>query len=113
MHHTLLALGRRATTAVAPRRSMCGLGVAPSVDEINVRKLYRDCMKLTYHIAAQSAKGDAMRAMVRSSFKKQMHVTDAAEIARLKMIAVNGLQNYVIHESTTKAVAKKKDEKNE
>ena len=32
-----------------------------------------------------------------------------APIDRLKMLAVKGLQNYVIHESTTKAVQKKKD----
>ena len=88
---------------------MCGLGVAPSVEEIDVRKLYRDCMKLTYHIAAGGAKGEAMRQMVRMQFKAQMHVTDKAEIDRLKMLAVKGLQNYVIHESTTKAVQKKKD----
>lgn len=93
-----------------PCRRLCdGIGVAPSVEEIQVRKLYRDCLKLSYHIAARSAKGEAMRQMVRAQFKAQMHVTDAAEINRLKMLAVKALQNYVIHESTTKAVAKKRD----
>lgn len=48
-----------------------------------------------------------MRQMVRSSFKAQMHVTDPAEVARLKMLAIVGLQNYVIHEQTGKAVAKR------
>ncbi len=48
-----------------------------------------------------------MREMVRSSFKAQMHVTDPKEIARLKMLAVVGLQNYVIHEQTGKAIAKR------
>ena len=38
-----------------------------------------------------------------------MHVEDPKEISRLKMLAVVGLQNYVIHESTKKAVAKKRD----
>ena len=38
-----------------------------------------------------------MRQMIRSSFKAQMAVTDAEEIARLKMLAIVGLQNYVIH----------------
>ena len=38
-----------------------------------------------------------------------MHVTDEAEIARLKLLAVKGLQNYVIMESTDKAVARKRD----
>lgn len=103
------ALRSSAIGVLQPRRRLCGLGVAPSVEEIQVRKLYRDCLKLSYHIAARSAKGDAMRQMVRSAFKAQMHVTDIAEINRLKMLAVQGLQNYVIHESTKKAVAKKRD----
>ena len=67
-------------------------------------------MRLTYHIAAQSAKGDAMRQMVRSSFKAQMHVEDPKEIGRLKMLAVVGLQNYVIHEQTGKAVESRKQQ---
>ena len=89
-----------------------GLGAVTSGDEIPTLKLYRDCMRLTYHIAAASAKGDAMRAMIRSSFRAQAHVTDAAEIARLKMLAVVGLQNYVIHEQTGKAINQRKNTKN-
>lgn len=81
-----------------------GLGAVNSADEIPTLKLYRDCMRLTYHIAARSAKGDAMRAMVRQQFRTQMHVTDEQEIHRLKMLAVVGLQNYVIHEQTGKAL---------
>ena len=34
---------------------------------------------------------------------------DTAEIKRLKMLAIKGLQNYVIHESTGRAVAKRRD----
>ena len=86
-----------------------GFGDVQDANEIPTLKLYRDCMKLTYHLAAGGAKGEAMRQMVRMQFKAQMHVTDKAEIDRLKMLAVKGLQNYVIHESTTKAVQKKKD----
>ena len=41
---------------------------------------------------------------VRSSFKAQMHVEDPTEISRLKMLAIVGLQNYVIQEWTGKAV---------
>ena len=73
-------------------------------DEIAVRTLYRDCMRLTYHIAARSAKGEAMRQMVRAQFKAQMHVTDEQEVRRLKMLAIAGIQNYVIHEQTGKAI---------
>ena len=84
------------------------LGAVSGPDDIPTLKLYRDCIKLTYHIAAASAKGDAMRAMIRSSFKAQAHVEDPKEIARLKMLAIVGLQNYVIHEQTGKALDKKK-----
>ena len=79
--------------------------------EIPTLKLYRDCMKLTYHIAANSPKGDAMRMMIRQSFRAQLHVTDPAEIQRLKMLAVVGLQNYVIHEQTGKAVKDRENKK--
>ena len=85
-----------------------GLGNVTSADEIPTLKLYRDCMRLTYHIAAQSSKGEAMRAMIRQSFRAQLHVTDTQEIHRLKMLAVVGLQNYVIHEQTGRALDKKK-----
>ena len=85
-----------------------GLGNVTSADEIPTLKLYRDCMRLTYHIAAQSSKGEAMRAMIRQSFRAQLHVTDPKEIHRLKMLAVVGLQNYVIHEQTGRALEKKK-----
>jgi len=100
---------RRWLSSAQEAAAAAGLGVAPNISEISVRKLYRDCLKLTYHIAANSAKGDGMRQMVRASFRAQMHVTDEAEIARLKLLAVKGLQNYVIMESTDKAVARKRD----
>ena len=38
--------------------------------------------------------------MVRSSFKANMKVVDEAEIRKMKMQAIQGIQNYVIHEST-------------
>ena len=41
-----------------------------------------------------------MRAMIRSNFKAQVHVTDPQEISRLKMQAIVGLQNYVVFEQT-------------
>jgi hypothetical protein len=88
-----------------------GLGAVSSADDIPTLKLYRDCMRLTYHIAAHSAKGEAMRSMIRGQFRAQMDVTEPEEIARLKMLAVVGLQNYVIHEQTGKALDKKKRDK--
>jgi len=95
-------------------RSLCsqsGLGAVNKPSDIPTLKLYRDCMRLTYHIAAQSSKGDAMRQMIRSSFKAQIHVEDQTEIDRLKMLAVVGLQNYVIHEQTGRAIDKRKNAK--
>ena len=47
-------------------------------------------------------------AMIRTSFRAQLHVTDKKEISRLKMLAIVGLQNYVIHEQTSKALEKKR-----
>ena len=96
--------------ATAPGQAQ-GLGAVSSADDIPTLKLYRDCMRLTYHIAARSAKGDAMRAMVRQQFRGNMEVTDPQEISRLKMLAVVGLQNYVIHEQTGKALDKRKGER--
>ena len=51
-------------------------------------------------MSLQSSKGEAMRQMVRSSFKANMKVVDEAEIRKMKMQAIQGIQNYVIHEST-------------
>ena len=53
---------RRLASGQQPRRwlssaqeaaAAAGLGVAPNISEISVRKLYRDCLKLTYYIAAE------------------------------------------------------------
>lgn len=93
--------------AAAPGKDQ-GLGAVSHANDISTLKLYRDCMRLTYHIAAASAKGEAMRTMIRSQFKANIAVTDEQEIARLKMLGVVGLQNYVIHEQTGKALDKKK-----
>ena len=48
-----------------------------------------------------------MRTMIRQSFKSNMAVEDQVEINQLKMRAILGIQNYVIHESTAKAIARK------
>jgi hypothetical protein len=93
----------------APPRTVSNnpLGAVNTADEIPTLKLYRDCMKLTYHIAAASAKGDAMREMIRGQFRSNMAEADPKEISRLKMLAIVGLQNYVIHEQTGKALEKR------
>lgn len=99
-------IGRRAFCS-APKQNIA-LGAVENADDIPTLKLYRDCMKLTYHIAGASAKGDAMRQMVRGQFRSNMQVEDPKEIQRLKMLGIVGLQNYVIHESTGKAIEKRR-----
>ena len=41
-----------------------------------------------------------MRTMIRSSLKAQAAVKDTQEISRLKMLAIVGVQNYVVYEQT-------------
>lgn len=48
-----------------------------------------------------------MRTMIRASFKANVGVEDEVEINKLKMRAILGIQNYVIHESTRKAMARR------
>lgn len=84
-----------------------GFGAVSSADDISTLKLYRDCLKLSYHIAAASAKGIAMRSMIRQNFRQNMAVEDPKEVRRLKMLAVVALQNYVIYEQTGKALEKR------
>uniref|UniRef100_A0A7S2JEG3 Complex 1 LYR protein domain-containing protein n=1 Tax=Haptolina brevifila TaxID=156173 RepID=A0A7S2JEG3_9EUKA len=102
------ACSRSVTPVAGIRSRSSALGAVEKPTDISTLKLYRDCMRLTYHIAAQSAKGEQMRQMIRSSFKAQMAVTDTEEIGRLKMLAIVGLQNYVIHEQTGRAVEKRR-----
>jgi hypothetical protein len=113
-----LAFGqpRRCLSSAHEAAAAAGLGVAPNINEIGVRKLYRDCLKLTYHIAANSAKGDGMRQMVRSSFRAQMHVTDEGRPRSSSAEAAGGhmmsLQNTLVrHHGVDEqvAVARKRD----
>ena len=70
------------------------------------------CARLTETLAVlllQSSKGEAMRSMIRSSFKAQRDVTDPQEIARLKSLAIVGVQNYVVFEQTGYAPSTNKD----
>ena len=48
-----------------------------------------------------------MRSMIRQQFKSSMGETDPTKINELKMRAISGIQNYVIHENTRKALSKK------
>lgn len=60
-------------------------------------RLYKDVMRLTYHVAAKSAKGDAMRAIARSEFRKHIGEADVAKIVELKDAAIRAISNYVVY----------------
>ena len=68
----------------------------------SVTKLYRDCLRLCFHIGGRSAKGDALRSTVRGEFRKNMGETDPVKIENLKLAAVRGLSNYLTLESGAK-----------
>ena len=65
-------------------------------------QLYRDCLRLAHHIGSNSAKGRAIKAGIRSSFKANKGVEDPAEVERLKGTAIRALANYVLAESSLK-----------
>ena len=67
-----------------------------------IGQLYRDCLRLVKHVAANSAKGDKLRAIVGGEFRKNSHVTDDATIHALKGNAVRALSNYLMIESLSK-----------
>eukprot|EP00611_Tribonema_gayanum_P009975 TRINITY_DN19888_c0_g1_i1.p3 TRINITY_DN19888_c0_g1~~TRINITY_DN19888_c0_g1_i1.p3 ORF type:complete len:107 (-),score=17.31 TRINITY_DN19888_c0_g1_i1:448-768(-) len=66
------------------------------------RQLYRDCLRLANHVGGRSAKGDAMRKMISTEFRKHIGETDPARVAILKAAAVRGLSNYFLHESASR-----------
>ena len=61
--------------------------------------LFRDCMRLAAHVGGDSAKGLALKRMVREGFRKHKDVTDAAEIERLRGDATRALSNYLVMKS--------------
>mmetsp|Transcript_10652 Transcript_10652/g.15945 ORF Transcript_10652/g.15945 Transcript_10652/m.15945 type:complete len:107 (+) Transcript_10652:59-379(+) len=65
-------------------------------------QLYRDCLRLANHIGGQGAKGKAMRGMIALEFRKHLNEKDKVKIDDLKMHAVRGLSNYMVHESSGK-----------
>ncbi|KAJ1617818.1 hypothetical protein T492DRAFT_1097195, partial [Pavlovales sp. CCMP2436] len=71
-------------------------------------RLFRDVMRLTFHIAARSAKGDAMRTIARTEFRKHAGVEDEAKIVELKDTAIRAISNYVVyaHSNVYKDAAK-------
>ena len=66
-------------------------------------QLYRDCMRLVSHVApGHSAKAEALRSTVRSSFAKNRDLIDPGAIAKAKEDAIRALANYMLMESGIK-----------
>ena len=67
-------------------------------------QLYRDCLRLVNHIAPgrASPKNAALRATVRSEFRKNRSLTVAEDIENAKASAVRALSNYMLAVSAPK-----------
>ena len=63
-------------------------------------RLYRDVLRLTFHVAARSPKGEAMRAIARAEFRKHAKESDPARIVELKDAAIRAISNYVVYAHT-------------
>ena len=70
--------------------------MAAEATQASVTKLYRDCLRLSRHLAGDSAKGEKMREMIRSQFRAGATETDEGKIEMLKFAAVRGLSNYMV-----------------
>ena len=66
-------------------------------------QLFRDCLRTAHHIGGDSAKGRALKQVVKEGFRKHIGVTDAAEIEKLKADAVRALSNYLVMKSLNKS----------
>ena len=66
-------------------------------------QLFRDCLRTAHHIGGDSAKGRALKQVVKEGFRKHAGVTDAAEISKLKADAVRALSNYLVMKSLNKS----------
>jgi len=65
-------------------------------------QLYRDCLRLVAHIAGKSKKGQQLRRIVGSEFRKHSGEEDEEKITLLKSNAVRALANYLMIESSSK-----------
>jgi len=66
------------------------------------KDLYRDCLRLSKHIAGNSKKGEQIKKIIASEFRKNAKVVDEDEIISLKANAMRGLSNYLMMEASRK-----------
>ena len=76
--------------------------VRPMLERTTLQ-LFRDCLRTAHHIGGDSAKGRALKQVVKEGFRKHIGVTDAAEISKLKADAVRPLSNYLVMKSLNKS----------
>ncbi len=76
--------------------------VRPMLERTTLQ-LFRDCLRTAHHIGGDSAKGRALKQVVKEGFRKHIGVTDAAEIEKLKADAVRALSNYLVMKSLNKS----------
>lgn len=58
-------------------------------------------MRLAKRVGGNSAKGNAIRAMVRAEFQKNRDETDPDKVAEQKASAMRALSNYLLHASAS------------
>eukprot|EP00850_Spirogloea_muscicola_P009735 SM000055S18269 [mRNA] locus=s55:406195:407231:+ [translate_table: standard] len=84
---------------------MSGLQAVPPHIADNVRRLYRDCLRLAEYLGSRQGNTTILVEQVRSQFKKNMHETDPNKIKEHKEAAVRGLSNFMYHEAARMATA--------
>ena len=65
-------------------------------------QLYRDCLRLATRMGGRSAKGIAMRSMIKAEFVKNKNEKDEVKIAEQKNAAIRALSNYLLYSSAQK-----------
>eukprot|EP00904_Undaria_pinnatifida_P001910 jgi/Undpi1/1171/HiC_scaffold_10.g04633.m1 len=71
--------------------------------ERSATRLYRDCLRLVDHIASKSPKGQQLRLILRTEFRKNVDETDPAKIKQLKGKKLQ-IWNYIDGRSTSCAI---------
>jgi hypothetical protein len=89
------------TTRGAGKKSAQRSAERPMLERTTLQ-LFRDCLRTAHHIGGDSAKGRALKQVVKEGFRKNVGVTDAAEISKLKADAVRALSNYLVMKSLNK-----------
>mmetsp|Transcript_8104 Transcript_8104/g.13900 ORF Transcript_8104/g.13900 Transcript_8104/m.13900 type:complete len:87 (-) Transcript_8104:495-755(-) len=65
-------------------------------------QLYRDCLKLANYLGTKGANAAGLRMHLRAEFKKNKGESNPEKVAEMKSSAVRGLQNYLLHEATSR-----------